>query len=117
MIETFKIDRASGIPFSVNNIMGFQHETAEMAFDTVRLNKVVDSWDRNAYHFSPFHGTPLREECAKLGYVKNEALVQSFVTGDSLLDMPQFPKSRGMSPLKTCNMDATVPQERCAQIR
>jgi anaerobic magnesium-protoporphyrin IX monomethyl ester cyclase len=117
MIDKFKIVRDSGIPFSVNNIMGFPHETEEMAFDTVRLNKFVDSSDRNAYHFSPFHGTPLREECEKLGYLKNEDLVQSFVIGDSLLDMPQFPKSRVMSLIKTFNMYVKFPEERWPEIR
>ena len=33
------------IPFSVNNILGFPHETYELALDTVRFNRHVDSDD------------------------------------------------------------------------
>lgn len=117
MIKNFKVVKDSGIPFSVNNIMGFPHETTEMAFDTIRFNKFVDSDDRNAYHFTPFHGTPLREECERLGYVKYEDIVQSFVAGDSLLDMPQFPKKRVLSIIKTFNMYVKFPESRWDEIR
>ncbi len=54
MEEKFKIVKDSGIPFSVNNILGFPHETYEMAFDTIRFNRLVDADDRNAYPYTPF---------------------------------------------------------------
>ena len=66
MINNFKNVKDSGIPFSVNNIVGFPHETRELAFDTIRLNRHIDADDRNAYPYTPFHGTPLRVECEKL---------------------------------------------------
>ncbi|MBP6343905.1 MAG: radical SAM protein [Candidatus Omnitrophica bacterium] len=117
MIDNFKIVKASGIPFSVNNIMGFPHETEELAFDTIRFNKFIDSDDRNAYQFTPFHGTPLRDECERLGYVKYEDIVQSFVIGDSLLDMPQFPKQRIIALTKTFNMYVKFPETRWPDIK
>ena len=63
IVKNLKCVSEAGITYSVNNMMGFPHETPELAFDTIRLNKQFDAADRNAYPFAPFHGTPLREEC------------------------------------------------------
>src|SRR5262249_53118784 len=101
LVEKMKLVRASGIPFSVNNIMGFPHETRDLAFDTVRLNRNIDSSDRNAYPFTPFHGTPLRAECERLGYLKRGDIVESIVVGGSLLDMPQFRQREVNNIVKT----------------
>lgn len=117
MIKNFRIVRDSGIPFSVNNIMGFPHETYELAFDTIRFNRYIDSWDRNAYQFAPFHGTPLRDECERLGLVRDEDLVQSFVVGDSIINMPQFPKDQVRGLVKTFNMYVKFPETRWPDIR
>jgi radical SAM superfamily enzyme YgiQ (UPF0313 family) len=117
MINNFKNVKDSGIPFSVNNIVGFPHETRELAFDTIRLNRHVDADDRNAYPYTPFHGTPLRVECEKLGLIKNEDIVQSVVTGESLLDMPQFPKKEVQAIVKTFNMYVKFPESRWSDIK
>ena len=81
MLKNFAIVEDSGIPFSVNNILGFPHETRELAFDTIEFNRKINAHDRNAYAFTPFHGTPLRKECERLGYLKNEDISKSVVTG------------------------------------
>ncbi len=117
MIKNFKVVKDSGIPFSVNNIMGFPHETYELAFDTIRLNRSIDADDRNAYPFTPFHGTPLRDECERLGFVKNEDIVQSVVVGGSLLNMPQFPQSKIQGVVKTFNMYVRFPESRWPEIK
>lgn len=117
MIKNFKVVKDSGIPFSVNNIMGFPHETYELAFDTIRLNRSIEADDRNAYPFTPFHGTPLREECERLGFIKNEDIVQSVVVGGSLLNMPQFPQNRIQGVVKTFNMYVRFPETRWPEIK
>ena len=97
--------------------MGFPHEIPELAFDTIRFNREVEAWDRNAYPFTPFHGTPLRAECEKLGFLKDEDIVQSVVIGGSVLNMPQFPQSRVQSIVKTFNMYVRFPDSRWKEIR
>lgn len=116
MIKNFKVVTASGIPYSVNNITGFPHETRELALDSVRLNKEIESTDRNAYPFTPFHGTPLREVCEELGYLKDEDIVQSMVVNGSLLDMPQYPQAQVNSLVKTFNMYVKFPESRWPEI-
>ena len=52
--EGLKIVKKLGIPFSVNNIVGFPYETRQLAFDTIELNRTFDADDRIAYPFTPF---------------------------------------------------------------
>ncbi len=117
IIKNLEIVNRIGITYSVNNIIGFPGETYELAFDTVRLNRQIDSDDRNAYAYTPFHGTPLREECERLGYIKNEDLVESVVSKGSILDMPQFPKRQVDGLTKTFNMYVKFPESRWPEIK
>ena len=117
IIKNFRIIDKIGITYSVNNIIGFPGETYELAFDTVRLNRQIDSADRNAYAFTPFHGTPLREECERLGYVKPEDLVKSVVSEGSILDMPQFPKAQVDGLIRTFNMYVKFPESRWPEVK
>ena len=76
--EGMKIVLKAEIPFSVNNILGFPHETREIAFDSIRLNRTfVDPKivDVNAYPFTPFAGTPLRTTCENLGFIKKTHVI------------------------------------------
>lgn len=117
IVKNLKIVNDVGIPFSVNNIIGFPFETYELAFDTIELNRQIEADDRNAYPFTPFHGTPLREICEKLGFVKPDEIVESFVAVGSLLDMPQFPKSQVDGLTKTFNMYVRFPKSRWPEIK
>ena len=118
--DGMKIVLKHEIPFSVNSIMGFPYETREIAFDTIRLNKTfVDPKivDINAYPFTPFAGTPLRDVCEMLGYVKKNDVVKSFVANGSVLNMPQFPRDSVQGLVKCFNMYVNFPEERWDQIR
>jgi len=117
MIRNFKIVRDVGIPFSVNNIMGFPHETYDLAFDTIELNRNIDSTDRNAYAFTPFAGTPLRAICNQLGFVKETDIVHSIFVNGSLLNMPQFPQKKINNLLKVFNMYVKFPKSRWPEIK
>lgn len=117
MIKNFKTVSDVGIPFSVNNILGFPHEDYNLAFDTIRLNRQINSTDRNAYPYTPFHGTPLRAECENLGLLKNEDIVQSMVASGSILDMPQFPKRQVNGLAKTFNFYVKFPESRWPEIK
>ena len=45
LIKKFEIIAESGIPFSVNNIIGFPGETRELIFDTIRLIRKIKGYD------------------------------------------------------------------------
>ncbi len=89
IIQSLDIVSNIGIPFSVNNILGFPYETRELTFDTIKLNRHVKAEGMNAYSFSPFHGTPLRDIAEKEGFIKPGIIARS-VTRPTLLNMPQY---------------------------
>jgi len=117
LIEKFRIMRDSGLSYSVNNIVGFPHETLELAMDTVELNRAISADDAMVYHFTPFAGTPLRSECEKLGYITKADVVESNIVGNSMLDMPQFPKHEISGFIKTFNMLVRFRKNRWPEIR
>ena len=117
IVKNFGIVNEVGIPFSVNNIIGFPHETRELAFDTVYLNREFECNDRSAYVFTPFQGTPLRAECDRLGFTQPDQIVQSSVPERTALDMPQFPRSEVLGLVKTFNMYVKFDEDRWPEIR
>lgn len=117
IIKNFKIVNDVGIPFSVNNIMGFPYETYELAFDTIELNRQIDAADRNAYAFTPFAGTPLRAVCNELGFTDGKDILHSICVSGSLLKMPQFPQEKINGLLKTFNMYVKFSKSRWPDIR
>ena len=106
-----------GIPYSVNNIIGFPYETRDLAFDTIRLNKTFSADDRNAYPFTPFTGTPLRKLSEDLGLVNKSEVVKSMVANGSILDMPQFRRKEVNGLVKTFNMYVKFPEEKWNKIQ
>lgn len=115
--NNLKIVNEVGIPFSVNNIIGFPHETYELAFDTIRLNRTFDADDRNAYSFTPFAGTPLRDEAERLGLIENKTIVRSLLTSGTALNMPQFSPAKINGLVKTFNLYVKFPESRWPEIR
>ena len=52
IIDGLNLVKEIGIPFSVNNVIGFPGETYELAFETIELNRELPADDRNAYPFT-----------------------------------------------------------------
>ena len=91
ILESLDIVNSLGIMFSVNNIVGFPHETRQLTFDTIRLNRRIKGADGvNAYSFTAFHGTPLRAVCDKEGFMEPGVIARS-TTKMTMLRMPQYP--------------------------
>ncbi len=116
IVKNLKVVNDVGIPFSVNNIVGFPHETRELAFDTIEVNRSIQASDRNAYAFTPFAGTPLRELVNQLGLLKADEIVNCIFVNGSILNMPQFPREQISGLLKTFNMYVNFPKSRWADI-
>lgn len=119
IIKAFDIIGKYQLPagVSVNNIVGFPTETPELAMDTVELNRrIADKVDTaNCYAFTPFHGTPLREMSVKLGYIEEDTFT-GCLTGEPVLNMPQFPKEKIKAIMKTFNMYVRFPRDRWPDI-
>ncbi len=116
LVKWLRILNDVGVPYSVNNIVGFPTETYELAWDTIRLNRQVNADNHNCYSFSPFHGTPLRTLAEQMGYITPEVITRS-LTRDSILDMPQFPRTQVEGFRRCFVMYVKFPEERWPEIK
>lgn len=115
ILEALNIVNDVGVMFSVNNILGFPYETRELSFDTIELNRQVQADGMNAYSFSPFHGTSLREIAEKEGYIEPGVIARS-VTKPTLLNMPQYLPEQ-IEGLRRCFMFyVKMPKQRWPEI-
>ncbi|MFH1780854.1 MAG: radical SAM protein [Candidatus Nealsonbacteria bacterium] len=90
ILERMALVEKSGIPFSVNNIIGFPDETRSLIFETIELNRKLSGYDTMTVNiFAPYHGSQLREEAIQKGYLDPEASTIN-TTSSSILRMPQL---------------------------
>lgn len=115
IIEALEIVNKVGVPFSVNNILGFPYETRELTFDTIELNRHIKTDSMNAYSFSPFHGTPLRTIAERKGYIKPEVIARS-LTKPTLLQMPQYPPEQIEGMRRCFVLYVKMPKDRWDEI-
>ena len=100
LIEKFHIIADGGIPFSMNNIIGFPGETRELIFETIELNKLIPAYDAlTASVFVPYNGTVLRDLAVEKGYIDKDLIVCDM--HHSTLNMPQLPTAELDGLLKT----------------
>lgn len=88
IIDGFNTINRSGIPYSINLIIGFPGETRDLIMDTVELVRLLRGYDTlTVSMFTPYHGTILREVA-----VSNEWLdprsITVHTTSRSMLTMP-----------------------------
>jgi radical SAM superfamily enzyme YgiQ (UPF0313 family) len=89
IVRQSRIVANSGIPYSLNNVIGFPYETRELFFDTVDLNREIGSFDSLSVNiFVPYRGTVLREMALKEGWLDPNRQTTS-VIAESILDMPR----------------------------
>ena len=115
-IEALDILDESGIPVTVNNIIGFPDETRGLAFDTIMLNRRLKADSINAYFFVPYRGTPLRGYCIEKGYLKTDTKTDSLARG-SVLNMPHFPPDRIRGLVRTFPLYVKMPESYFDRIR
>lgn len=88
ILQQSRIVAASGIPYTLNVIVGMPYETRELLFDSITLCRDISSFDSVSVNvFVPYHGTPLREMAIQEGWLDPEAQTTS-VIAKSLLRMP-----------------------------
>ena len=77
-----------------------------ITIQSVSLNSLTDT---NAFTFSPYHGTSLRELCEKKNYLDKDTLAHIYVE-DSLLNMPTISKEEIRGLMKTFVLYARLPR-------
>jgi anaerobic magnesium-protoporphyrin IX monomethyl ester cyclase len=115
IIDKLKIPKKYDISFSCNNITGFPKETKKLAMDTVELNRVIDATNASISTFMPFHGTPLRKLCESMDLISEDKITKC-ITGETILNMPQYPPHE-IEEIKKCfTMYIKFPRNRWKEI-
>lgn len=118
IIDRFEIIAQSQIAYSINNIIGFPGETRELIFDTVELNRQLWGYDAvSCSIFTPYHGTKLRELAVERGYMSPDAIMTSYFTTGSVLNMPQMTPSEINGLLRAFTLYVRFPKEEWPEIR
>ena len=111
ILRSVEILKKSGIPFSINNMIGFTDETRELIFETIDFNRQLSGYDSLTVSiFTPYHGSKLREEAIQKGYLDPEAMT-THTTASSLLNMPQLSKEAIDGLIKTFTMYVGFPKK------
>jgi radical SAM superfamily enzyme YgiQ (UPF0313 family) len=89
IIRAFELMHETGIRLNANNMIGFPHETREMIFDTIELNRILQPHGVMVSYFSPYKGCTLRRTCETAGYIAEDGIASDYRLGPSM-DMPQL---------------------------
>jgi radical SAM superfamily enzyme YgiQ (UPF0313 family) len=110
LLEVFEILNKSSIPITVNNIIGFPDETRELIFDTIELNRQLHADSLNAYIYTPYRGTPIRDEALRKGYISEDIRTGTLI-GSSTLNMPQLPREEIEGLVRTFSLYVKFPKD------
>lgn len=118
MLEAFKACAGRSFTTVANSIIGLPQETRELAFDTIGFNRQLpkEIEASGAFIFTPYHGTPLRAEAVKQGYVSEDSICSLNVTKGSILDMPQFRAEEIQGLCRVFSFYVKMPEERWEDI-
>lgn len=100
LIKGFRSFEKTSITVVANTIIGYPGETEELIWESIRFNRKLAPYidSISAFIFAPYHGTLLRGEAVRKGYIDNNLIVNAGTTTGSLMKMSHLPdkKLRGL---------------------
>ena len=75
-IDAFRIAREAGLSTTCNFIIGYPYETMENCMQSVELAAQLGCNDTNAFIYTPYHGTPMRDMCVQGGFIEDDLIVE-----------------------------------------
>ena len=75
-IDAFRIAREAGLSTTCNFIIGYPYETMENCMQSVELAARLGCTDTNAFIYTPYHGTPMRDMCVQGGFIEDDLIVE-----------------------------------------
>jgi len=119
ILNKAKVVTEVGIPYTLNNIVGFPYETRDLLFETIDFNRQIQTWDSLSVNtFVPYHGTTLRKMAIKEGWLNPERQTTSVIS-ESILEMPppHLNSKEILGLVKTFPLYARMPKERYPEIQ
>ncbi|MFH1317987.1 MAG: radical SAM protein [Candidatus Omnitrophota bacterium] len=118
-IKNANIAGESGIPFSIDVLIGLPFETRELIFDTIKIIRQVRNYDALTVNiFTPYRGTELREVVIQKGWLDRYKFPNG-ISGSSILSMdPDYLQNDEISGLfRTFTFYAYFAKEKWDQIK
>jgi anaerobic magnesium-protoporphyrin IX monomethyl ester cyclase len=111
LFKCLSVLEGSSINMNVNNIVGLPMETRELTWDSIYLNRRIGHLihSANAFHFAPYHGTPLRDVALQKGYIADDTRVEHNMK-DTVLNMPQYSRDQIRGVVRTFTMYMRFPE-------
>ena len=103
VLKAVEVLEASGIQFSVNNMIGFPDETREMVFETIELNRRFCANSHTVSVFQPYRGTALYDYSVSKGYIDPDTIVDGRFS-ESVLNMPTLTRDEIGGLYRTFNL-------------
>lgn len=119
ILQKAEVVAQSGIPFTLNIIVGFPYETRELIFESIDFIRKIRGYDSLSVNvFVPYHGTVLRTMALKEGWLDPERQTTS-VIAESILDMPPpyLSSDEILGLQRTFPLYAKLPKSRWADVR
>jgi len=119
ILKQSRIVAQAGIPYTLNNIIGFPYETRELVLDSINLNREINSFDSVSVNvFVPYHGTVLRDNAIREGWLDPERQTTS-VIAESILEMPppHLSPTEILSLQRVFPLYVRLPESRYPEIR
>lgn len=114
-IEVMQIPHEYGVPFSVNNIIGFPDETRELSFDTIEINRAINPDQMSCSILQPYYGTELRNVAVGKGYLPADTICPAN-SDDTLMTMPFYTREEMKGLRRTFAMYVKFPKSRWKEI-
>jgi radical SAM superfamily enzyme YgiQ (UPF0313 family) len=96
----FDMIAESGIPFSLNLIIGMPGETRELIMDTVHFTRTLSGYDTVTVSiFTPYYGTVLRDVAVKNGWLDSDYITKHTTSSSALRMPPPFVSSADIDSL------------------
>jgi len=110
IIRTFHLAHKYGISISAANIIGNPYESRNELMETIELNRKCKPVDITVNFLTPYKGTPIRDMCIELGYIRDSDSIDMGFRGDPLLNMPQISKKELIGIRKTFPLYCHLPR-------
>jgi radical SAM superfamily enzyme YgiQ (UPF0313 family) len=116
IVDVFNTLDKYSIPVTINNMLGFPGETRELIFDTIELNRQLNTDSVNAFYFMPYRGTAMRAECEEKGYITDDSQTQTPMFGP-IMKMPQLSNDMLLGLVRTFSLYVKFPKEDWPEIQ
>jgi hypothetical protein len=114
--QAFRATEDEGVPFNVNNIIGFPGESRDLVFDTIEINREIAALSMSCSIFMPYHGTALHRLSVQKGYIADDTICPSN-NDEAIMNMSSMSKGEIMGLSRTFALYARFPKSRWAEIK